>query len=125
MTSVERTAYPRFKRHLTSAELREVYTPTRDERAFAALARTPTTRLARLVLLKAFQRLGYFPPLAAVPAQIVAHVRGCLGLGPAVVPAIIPRTLYRHHRAIRAYLGVSAWGPGGRKIALRAVAHAA
>jgi hypothetical protein len=35
VTSVERTAYPRFKRHFTAKDLAEIYTPTKAEVAFA------------------------------------------------------------------------------------------
>lgn len=34
MASIERTAYPRFRRTPTAKELHEVYTPTTDERSF-------------------------------------------------------------------------------------------
>lgn len=32
MTSIERTAYPRFKRYYTANELKEIYTPTAEEK---------------------------------------------------------------------------------------------
>jgi len=35
MASIERTAYPRFKRHLSTRELETLYTPTPQEIAFA------------------------------------------------------------------------------------------
>ncbi len=35
MTSIERTAYPRFKRYYTEKEIREIYTPTQSEKAFS------------------------------------------------------------------------------------------
>ncbi len=110
MTAIERTAYPRFRRGLTAEELAAVYTPTPEETAFAtATARGEAAVLSLLVLLKAFQRLGYFPRPAEVPAAAVGHLRACLGVG-VEVPAVAPqRSRYRHHQAIRAYLRVTPW----------------
>jgi len=126
MTAIERTAYPRFRRGLTAEELAAVYTPTPEETAFAtATARGEASVLSLLVLLKAFQRLGYFPRPAEVPAAVVGHLRVCLGVG-LDVPAVAPqRSRYRHHQAIRAYLRVTPWGKGARHAATAAVHRAA
>lgn len=68
MLHVSDTAYPRLKAHPTDAELEELFTPTLAEMAFALKqTRRPTPRVALLVLLKTFQRLGYFPLFANVP----------------------------------------------------------
>jgi hypothetical protein len=64
MASIERTAYPRFKRHPTTEALNDLYTPTIEELAFARKsARSDQHRLTLLILMKSFQRLGYFPKL--------------------------------------------------------------
>jgi len=126
MASIERTAYPRFKTNPTAAEADGLYTPTAAEADFlAAGARGPSSLLCLAVLLKAFQRLGYFPPVGSVPPVVVDHLRSFLRVDPDVRPDITSRTLYRHHQAVRAYLSVEAWGPTGRHIALRAAATAA
>jgi hypothetical protein len=106
VASIERTAYPRFKPTLTTQELLDLYTPTPEELTFAqSLTRSSTHLLTLSVLLKAFQRLGYFPRLTEVPEAIVQHIRGCLRIGGNVVLGYEePRTLYRHYRAIRTYL---------------------
>ncbi len=45
MASIERTAYPRFKRRPTAQELTDVYTATTEEVAFVrATARGPAQR---------------------------------------------------------------------------------
>ncbi|TBR12685.1 MAG: DUF4158 domain-containing protein [Rugosibacter sp.] len=61
MASIEHTAYPRFKRSPSARELEALYTPTSDELSFARKAQP---RFGLLLLLKAFQRLGYFPAVA-------------------------------------------------------------
>ena len=68
MASIERTAYPRFKRRPSAQELTEVYTPSSEELVFIrAHARGPSPTLTVAVLLKSMQRLGYLPRLQDVP----------------------------------------------------------
>lgn len=53
MASIERTAYPRFKRNPTSKELHEVYTPTSEEMQFAhSVARGSAPVMSLLVMMK-------------------------------------------------------------------------
>lgn len=61
MASIDRTAYPRFKRVVSARELAEAFTPTADEVEWAR-SKTATEQhfLALVVLLKCYQRLGYF-----------------------------------------------------------------
>lgn len=127
MASIERTAYPRFKRSLTSQHLHALYTPTDDELTFAQkTARSPTSQLSLLVLLKSFQQLGYFPKISEVPTAIISHIRNCLSLIPAIEPGYEEmRTLYRHHQAIRDYLRVTLWNSGASRLAIKAVSQAA
>jgi hypothetical protein len=64
MACIERTAYPRFKSNPTAQDLHTLYTPTAEEIAWARkTARPAAHRFTLLVLLKSFQRLGYFPRL--------------------------------------------------------------
>ncbi|WP_261560713.1 DUF4158 domain-containing protein [Frankia tisae] len=86
MASIERTAYPRCTRTVSSRELQDAFTPSGDEIAWA-VERTSTGqhRLALLVLLlKCYQRLGYFPTLTTVPGDVVGYVRPQLGLDASV-----------------------------------------
>ena len=81
MTTLHETAYPRLKPDPTAKELQEIYTPTEAERlCVAAIATGSATRLALLLHLKLFQRLGYFTPLAEVPERIVQHVAQAVGM---------------------------------------------
>ncbi|GGV57106.1 hypothetical protein GCM10010245_90190 [Streptomyces spectabilis] len=87
MASVERTAYPRFKHTNTSRELHAAFTPGTAEVAWArGKARSAEHLLALVVLLKSYQKLGYFPDLDEVPQLVVEHVRGLLELGGEVEP---------------------------------------
>ncbi|MDN5697933.1 MAG: DUF4158 domain-containing protein, partial [Rubrobacter sp.] len=93
------------------------------------LARSVTrggdNELAFLVLLKSFQRLGYFPTLAEVPEPVVLHVRSCLGVGSDAQVVPPRRSRQRYRDAIRGHLGVRAFGNAARHVAAQAVAEAA
>src|SRR5438094_30971 len=125
MASIERTAYPRFKRRPSAQELSEVYTPTVEERVFIReSARGPSPTLTVAVLLKSMQRLGYLPRLQDVPFAVVAHIRSCLRLPPNTALDVGVRTLYRHHAALREFLQVRPWGSAAPPRAAAAVRHA-
>ena len=69
------TAYPRLKTNFNAGELDRWYTPTLEDRAFCAQAvRGPGTRLGFLLLLKTFQRLGYFVRSDQIPDAIIVHL---------------------------------------------------
>ena len=64
MASVERTAYPRFRRFMSARELHVFYTPVAEEIAWARENASSDEHLLSLVIqLKTFSRLGYFPAL--------------------------------------------------------------
>ncbi len=72
MPTVHETAYPRLRGNPSPRELVDVYSPTRDEMDLAdRVARSLTSRLGFLILLKTFQRLGYFVLIRDVPVSIV------------------------------------------------------
>ena len=61
MPTVHETVYPRLKSSPSRRELVDLYTPTEAELELAERSsKGETARLAFLVLLKTFQRLGYF-----------------------------------------------------------------
>ena len=75
MPSISDTAYPRLKTNPTERELEAIYTPTADEISLSQqTTKGKVAHLGFLVLLKAFQRLGYPVLVADVPAAIVQHI---------------------------------------------------
>jgi len=127
VTSIERTAYPRFKRLLSARELHVFFTPQPDEVAWArGFAGSDEHLLAMVVMLKCFSRLGYFPALGEVPAVVVDHVRRDLEL-PEGVAAVYAagRTSRRHRDAIRRRAGVLRDSAGARAVAAEAIREAA
>lgn len=128
MASIERTAYPRFKRMVTQKELDEVYTPQTDEVNFIlSITRGKNNRFNATLLLKSFQKLGYFPKLNEIPQGIVDHIRVSLNLPPEliVVGYEKPRTMYVHQTAIRKHLGIHSYGKKAQEIAIQSIQEAA
>lgn len=128
MASIERTAYPRFPRTLTLKDLQAWFTPRPEETEWAqGFSRTPDRRLALLVMLKCFQFLRHFPTVESIPGEVVEHVSASLGMQPVTqirYPA--PTALYRHHKAVRALLGVKPYTDGHtRAVAVRIARDAA
>lgn len=127
MAAIERTAYPQFRRSPVVRELIRTYTPTDVELAFVIeRTRQPGHRLLLMVLLKTFQRLGYFCALDEIPPAVVRHIRGALKLRAKVkIGDVEPRTLYRYHAHVRRYLGVRDFAQDGLDLATRSIAEAA
>jgi len=75
MTTIERTAYPRFKHSFTQDELEHFYNPTEADVAFVEnIATDEAQQLVMMVLLKAFQKLGRLPKLSDVPVSVGKHI---------------------------------------------------
>lgn len=114
MSSIERTAYPRFAtgRVLKERELEQFYSLTPDELNYIYKnIRGTEMRLNFAVQLKTFQRLGYFPALKSVPDVIIEHIKKCLGIFDDGITFYYKHdtTLYRHRDHICSYLKVIRW----------------
>src|SRR5437588_3595143 len=127
MSSIERTAYPRFTGAPSVKELREIYTPTPTDVAVAATkARGPAQKFALMILLKVYQRLHYFPDPQTIPGACLIHIRAVMKLPADLVPDIAPATLYRYSMALREYLEITTYqGKQVRHVAAHAMHHAA
>ena len=127
MTSIERTAYPQFKR-LTSARVLHVFfTPAAEEVAWARERTTSLEALLALVLdLKCFQKMARFCSREEIPEAVTDHVRRCLGLGPEVEPEHgAARTAKWHRQQVRARQGVTYDQRRARLLAAAAIREAA
>ena len=128
MPVIADTAYPRLSAEPGPAEL-EAFTPEVAELAFARQrTRQPGPRLALLVLLKTFQRLGYCVRIADVPETIIAHIAASAGLAGTVYEIdAYDDTTYRVRLAalVRGFVGVAGYDREARGIAARACIEAA
>ncbi len=129
MPTKAETAYPRLKNYVTSRELTEIYTPTEQELTLASqYTKKGATKLGFLVLLKTFQRLGYFVSVDAVPTTIIKHIIKCaqLSLSPSSLTSYEQsKTRKRHIALIREFLGIKSYGVSARKILVTSMFQAA
>ena len=108
MTSIEPTAYPRFKRLITARELHLFFSPGLEEAQWAA-ERTESDehQLALLLMLKSYQRMGCFPKLGEVPDMVVDFARRALNLPEGTRAAHASGRSAEQHRAlVRQRVGV-------------------
>jgi TnpA family transposase len=129
MPSSTDTAYPRLKAYPTVKDLDEIYTPNLFEVVFAEeRTRQPAPRVGLLLLLKTFQRLGYFVPDTEIPPPIVSHIARCAGY-PGVPEGMVAYDAStardRHMALVRAFVGVTAYGHAARQIIVAASLEAA
>ena len=126
ITVISRTAYPQFKRYPSNKELHELYTPTVEEIKFVtSRTRSKTGLLGLMVMLKSFQRLGYFTHPELVPQPIIIHLRTCLKLKYQVSPVPSLRSIRYYQEAIREYLNISPYNNRGQELAAVAIRDAA
>lgn len=126
MATIERTAYPRFKKNIGAKELVSIYTPNHEEIEIAhKSAKGETQVLNFILLLKSFQRLGYFPRIYEIPTEIVKHICLQLNITSDIELTIPNRTLYRYKSSIRQYLNVTEFGASARHVLTEATYKAA
>lgn len=109
MPGIQDTAYPRFKKNINKRELEAIYTPTADEVKFTKKkTKGKTANLCFLVMLKTFQRLGYFVLIKDVPPKIIKHIVKKIHISE--VPDLTyydrSKTRFRHMPIIRGYLNI-------------------
>ncbi|WP_404200012.1 DUF4158 domain-containing protein [Streptomyces tauricus] len=109
VTSIERTAYPRFKRLITAHELHLFFSPTREELEWAADATDCDEHLlALLLMLKSYRRMGCFPAPEDVPVRVVDFVRRAVELPERTLPVYRAERTAKHHRGlVRKRVGVT------------------
>jgi TnpA family transposase len=129
MPGLSDTAYPRLKPNPSAKELDEMYTPNLFEGSWVEQrTREPVPRIGLLVLLKTFQRLGYFVMLDEVPKPILQHIAQSAGYEaiPDGLGAYDASSVRRRHMAlVRDYVGVSTWCEASQKIMADACRDAA
>lgn len=106
-----------------------MYTPTLAERDLAARqTKGPVARIGFLVMLKTFQRLGYFVRLVDVPEPIVAHIIAAVGVRLTLATLSgydTSGTRLRHLTAIRAYRQVQPYDRSAQRLLIRILVDAA
>jgi tetratricopeptide (TPR) repeat protein len=128
MPRIDETAYRQLKVTLTDRELRELYTPTLDERLLAQQHTTGKPALvAFLMLLKTFQHLGYAVLLTSVPLLIVSHIADqmqCSVTGADLISYDLSGMRRRHLQVIRTHVQINADGQAIRQVMEQAMRDA-
>ena len=123
------TAYPRFKSRPSPTELERFYTPTDTELVFCdSTTRSNTTRLGFALLLKTYQRLGYFVTSEQVPNAIVEHVAAAIGEHcdrNSLRQYDVSQARRKHLSAVRQFLVVKPFGEDGKVLMRQTFAEAA
>ena len=129
MPAIHETAYPRLKSSLTARDLAESYTPTVEEMTLInGIVKGLQAKLCFLLLLKTFQRLGYFMQLRDVPSLITDHIAAHLNYTPPLPDLAAydeSGTRRRHVQIIRQYIGVSPFNAEGQLVLAAAFCEAA
>jgi hypothetical protein len=106
MASIERTAYPRFRRLVTARELASL-SPSGDDVVWAREHTRSGEHLLSLVLsLVCFGQLGYFPRPGEVPLAVIEHVRRELGLPEGTTAWCEARNVKAQRQLVRGRVGV-------------------
>lgn len=123
------TVYPRFKSSISEKELNDIYTPTQDEIQFSRrVAHGENSKLCLLIMLKSFQRLGYFVSLPSIPQSIIQHISKVMNI--AISSEDIENynksgTKLKHVQVIREYLNIKPYGSDARHVLVRAIGASA
>jgi len=123
------TAYPRLKTSFNSGELERWYSPTPEEYKFCEkVVRGQSNRFGFLLILKTFQRLGYFVTSNQIPDAIIAHLAEIEKM-PVDWEALKhyddSRSRKTHVGLIRSYLNVSQFDSEAYKLLCQALVDAA
>lgn len=117
MASIDRTAYPRLDKQLSTPELEALFAITENQARLVRLSTNgDSPRLTFLVLLKTRQHLGYFPNLLELPDQIIQFLAVSFGLPqttPLLDAKIKKKTLFSYRAQIRSHVGGTAYGDAG------------
>jgi TnpA family transposase len=126
---IHETAYPRLKNSVSNKELTEFYTPSAEEITLAhQLSQRTELRICFLVLLKTFQRLGYFIPLHSVPRPIAEHIALMYGVHYGAIEweaYDASGSRARHVAVIRENIGVKPFDTDAREVIATSLRQAA
>jgi hypothetical protein len=129
LPAIHDTAYPRLKSSVSAQELAAAYTPTAEEVVLAHdFAKDTRNRICFLVLLKTFQRLGYFELLHKIPPLIAEHIALLYGVHHGALEWEAydgSGTRRRHVAFIREHLSIKPFDDASRKLLSESVRQAA
>ncbi len=129
MASIRETAYPRFKTTINLKDLDTLFTPTQDEILLAQQnTKSAFNKFCFILMLKSFQKLGYFITISEIPPVIMQHISNKLKVNISIRKQNkydSSRTRLYHLAAIRKQLKVKPFGKEGRHIIVKTISEIA
>lgn len=125
MPGVHETVYPRFKSNISGKELNDIYTPTQEKIKFShKVTRGENAKICFLIMLKSFQRLGYFVAPVNIPQTIIQHISKITNI--VISSGDIENynksgTRLRHVQVIREYLNIKPYGSDALHVLVRSI----
>jgi hypothetical protein len=122
------TAYPRFNSRPSETELERFYTLTENERTFCNVYTRSATRLGFVLLLKAYQRLGYFVTSDQIPGAIIDHIAAAIGERgdqDSLWQYDVSQARRKHLSAVRQFLEVKQFDEDGKRLLRQTFGEAA
>jgi hypothetical protein len=108
--------------------LERFYTPTENERTFCDAYTRSATRLGFVLLLKAYQRLGYFVTSDQIPGAIIDHIAAAIGERgdhDSLRQYDVSQARRKHLSAVRQFLEVKPFGDDGKTLLRQTFGEAA
>lgn len=81
MTAIHETAYPRLKPNPDEYELKQNFSPTKEETELLnknTSRKSPHSQLGFMLSLKCYQCLGYHTPINAIPRSIIDYIANAI-----------------------------------------------
>ncbi len=111
MAAIYETAYPRIKPHLSNRELKEIFTPTKNELLLLKDSTKKTndvSRVAFMILLKGYQYLGRPINVNKIGEPIKKHIAKKLDVLPEIDLGKYPKSSRKRHiKIIRIHLEIN------------------
>ncbi len=118
--------YPQLPKNIDPDDIATFFAVSQQDKEWVkSLTYSGDTRVAFLCLLGGFQSLGYFPNLSDLSPCVIKHIAEAADADTPLLLLLNKRTLYRHHRKIRRYLGVTAWNKESRHKTLKTMGKTA
>ena len=128
LLSASDTSYPLLNTSPSERELDEAFTPNLFEMAFAGKhSHLPQWLVGLLLLLKTFQRVGYFVQVSDIPPSIVrrvSHTAGFQDVPEGLAGYDSSPTRRQHLALVRSYIGVKPFDRDAQSIMLKACVEA-
>jgi len=118
MTAIYKTVYPFLQDSYSDIELEMYFTPNIIEIDYVkANTKNKASRLNMLIMMKCFQKFGYFPTFKTIPNEIITYISKCIRIkfSSKNKYKTNPRSRVRHMMLIREFLNIKPFDSKSQK----------